>query len=127
VQETPEQQKAPGANPRASLTFGNLVRVPLNQTVTLLTTNGLTFKGHCVVSPTNSSVSLAQVTLAVDEADCWYSSLGLVAGEVKTISPADGDVEVLAYDGGCDLGSPFYVGGTAFSIMKPTRTSRRTA
>jgi len=103
------------------------VRVPLNQTVTLRTANGLTFKGHCVVSPTNSRMSLAQVTLAVDEADCWYSSLGLVAGEVKTISPADGDVEILAYDGGCDLGSPFYVGGTAFSIMKPTRTSRRTA
>jgi hypothetical protein len=118
VQETPEQA-APGAAPRATLTFGNLVRVPLNQTVTLLTTNGLTFKGHCTPSDT-TDMTVASISVAVDEAGCWYSSLGLIGGDVTEISPADGDVTVLSYDGGCDTGSPFYAGGVSFSIMKPT-------
>jgi hypothetical protein len=119
LQETPEQQQAPGAAPRTTQTFGGLVRVPLNQTVTLLSTNGLVFKGHCTPSATEG-FTVAEISVAVDEVGCWYSSLGLIGGDVTSISPTDGDVTVLSYDGGCDTGSPFYAGGVSFSIMKPT-------
>jgi hypothetical protein len=60
------------------------------------------------------------VSVAVDEDGCWYSSLGLIGGDVTQINVADGDMTVLTYDGGCDTGSPFYAGGVSFSIMKPT-------
>jgi hypothetical protein len=79
-----------GATPRATLTFGNLVTVPVNQTVTLLTTKGLTFKGHCTPSATDASAPVAAISVAVNEDGCQYCSMNLYGGSIEQIDIAGG-------------------------------------
>jgi hypothetical protein len=111
----------PEAPPRQTATFGGLVKVPLNQTVTLLVTNGLTFKAHCTPSPEDSTLNMASISVAVDEDGCQYCSMNLYGGSIETINIADGDVTVLSYDAGCDQpGGPFFLGGVPFSLAKPS-------
>jgi hypothetical protein len=102
-------------------TFGGLVDVALNQTQTLLVVNGITFKGSCAPSTNDPAQNVGTVTIATDEAGTWYSSLSLFTGNCVELGPGDGDVAVYSYDAGCDEpGGPFYVGGIAFSIAKPS-------
>jgi hypothetical protein len=109
------------APPQATVTFGGLIKVAVNQTQTLLTIQHITFKGKCAPSTTDPAQNVASITVATDEPGTWYSSLNLFGGNVTEINPADGDVTVFSYDAGCDdPGGPFYYGGTAFSISKPS-------
>lgn len=102
-------------------TFGGLIKVPVGTTTTLLVTNGITFKGTCAVSTTDSQQKMASITVASDEVGTWYSSLDLYSGDVTQIDPPDGGVVVFTYDAGCDQpGGPFLVGGIHFTICKPS-------
>lgn len=102
-------------------TFGGLIKVAVDQTVNLGTWSHLTFKGKCTPSTTDPTQNVASITVSTDEPGTWYSSLNMVGGSVTEINPADGDVVVASYDAGCDEpGGPFYCGGIAFSLSKPT-------
>lgn len=102
-------------------TFPGLVKVAVNQTVTLGTWQHITFKGKCTPSTEDPTQNVASITVATDEDGTWYSSLNLVGGSVTEINTADGDVVVASYDAGCEEpGGPFYCGGIAFSLSKPS-------
>jgi hypothetical protein len=101
-------------------TFQGLVKVAVNQTVTLGTWNNITFKGRCTPSTEDSTQNVASLTVATEAPGTMYSSLNFIGGSVVEINPADGDVVVASYDAGCDEpGGPFYCGGIAFSLSKP--------
>jgi hypothetical protein len=113
--------ETPQAPVQGTQTFGGLVRAASGETRTLLASGGITIKGSCLPSPEDATQLKASITVATDEAGTQYSAVALLGGNVTQIDPGDGDVEVMAYDAGCDQpGGPFYQGGLAFSLAKPS-------
>jgi hypothetical protein len=110
----------PVAPVQGTQTFGGLVKVDVGQTKTLLSTGGLTFIGTCTVSTEDANALVATVLVTTDENGTQYTCPSLLGGNMVAINVGD-QAPVLSYDAGCDQpGGPFFLGGIAFSLTKPS-------
>lgn len=107
---------APQALPGFPIPLTRLVRdAPPRQ---VLAQNGLTFKAQCITDPDDSTATQLLVTLASNEAGTEYSSTSVYFGNMQTIGPTDGDVQVICYS--TTMAGTGFFGGIAATVVKPS-------